>query len=40
MGELKDFQKLVIANASQVKGLHQGDIAPPDFTLPDALADR
>lgn len=36
MGELKDFQKLVIANASQVKGLHQGDIAP-DFTLPDAL---
>ncbi|SHJ22958.1 peroxiredoxin-like family protein [Pseudozobellia thermophila] len=36
MGKLKDFQKLVITNASHVEGLRKGDIAP-DFTLPDAL---
>ena len=36
MSELKDFQKLVIANASEVKGLSKGDRAP-DFSLPDAF---
>ncbi|CAM4364291.1 peroxiredoxin-like family protein [Zobellia roscoffensis] len=36
MSELQDFQKLVIANASQVKGLAKGDKAP-DFTLPNAM---
>jgi len=36
MSELQDFQKLVIANASHVKGLSVGDLAP-DFTLPNAL---
>ncbi|CAM3592667.1 peroxiredoxin-like family protein [Zobellia roscoffensis] len=36
MSELQDFQKLVIANASQVKGLTIGDKAP-DFTLPNAM---
>lgn len=36
MGDLKDFQKLVISNASHVKGLTVGDKAP-DFTLPNAL---
>ncbi len=33
---LEDFQKLVIANASHVKGLSVGDRAP-DFTLPNAF---
>ncbi|MUH36455.1 AhpC/TSA family protein [Zobellia amurskyensis] len=36
MSELQDFQKLVISNASHVKGLAVGDKAP-DFTLPNAL---
>ncbi|QCW99564.1 AhpC/TSA family protein [Aggregatimonas sangjinii] len=36
MGKLQDFQKLVIANASHVKGLKAGDVAP-DFTLPNAF---
>ena len=36
MSPLKEFQKLVIAKASNVKGLANGDIAP-DFTLPNAL---
>ncbi len=35
MGTLKDFQKLVIANASHVKGLSPGDTAP-NFRLPNA----
>ncbi|MCK0192045.1 peroxiredoxin-like family protein [Arenibacter sp. F20364] len=35
MSELKDFQKLVIANASEVKGLSKGDRAP-NFSLPNA----
>lgn len=39
MGELQDFQKLVIANASQAKGLSKGDIAP-DFTLLNALGEK
>lgn len=36
MSALKEFQKLVIANASEVKGLSIGDTAP-DFTLPNAF---
>lgn len=36
MEHLKDFQKLVVNNASQVKGLAVGDVAP-DFSLPNAL---
>lgn len=36
MAELQDFQKLVIANASQVKGMKVGDKAP-DFVLPNAI---
>jgi len=36
MSELQEFQKLVIANALQAKGMKVGDTAP-DFTLPDAL---
>ncbi len=36
MSKLKDFQKLVIANARHVKGLKVGDKAP-DFILPDPL---
>lgn len=36
MGDLQGFQKLVIANASQVKGLAVGDLAS-DFSLPNAL---
>lgn len=36
MSELQDFQKLVITNASQAKGLEIGALAP-DFTLPNAL---
>lgn len=36
MSDLQNFQKLVIANASQVKGLPIGDLAP-DFTLPNEL---
>ncbi len=36
MGGLQEFQKLVIANASQVKGLAVGDRAP-NFTLPNAF---
>ncbi|HCO85433.1 MAG TPA: alkyl hydroperoxide reductase [Arenibacter sp.] len=39
MGELQDFQKLVIANASQAKGLSKGDIAP-DFTLLNAIGKK
>jgi peroxiredoxin len=39
MSELKDFQKLVIANASGVKGLSEGDKAP-DFSLPNALGKK
>ena len=35
MSTLKDFQKLVIANASNVKGLSPGDTAP-NFKLPNA----
>lgn len=35
MCELKEFQKMVIANAQHVKGLKIGDKAP-DFTLPNA----
>lgn len=35
MSELQEFQKLVIANAQDVKGLAVGDKAP-DFTLPNA----
>ncbi|MEO9894025.1 peroxiredoxin-like family protein [Aurantibacter sp.] len=36
MSELQDFQKLVIANASEVRGLKVGEKAP-DFKLPNAL---
>ncbi|WP_341227464.1 peroxiredoxin-like family protein [uncultured Arcticibacterium sp.] len=36
MSDLQEFQKLVIANASEVKGLSIGDTAP-DFTLPNAF---
>lgn len=36
MGELQEFQKLVIANAVKVKGLSVGDFAP-DFSLPNAF---
>jgi peroxiredoxin len=36
MSELKEFQKLVIANAQHVKGMKVGDKAP-DFSLPNAL---
>ena len=36
MSELQDFQKLVIANAINVKGLKVGDKAP-DFVLPNAF---
>ena len=36
MGNLQDFQKLVIANASHVKGLSKGDQAP-NFSLPNAF---
>ena len=39
MSELKNFQKLVIANASEVKGLSKGDRAP-DFTLPNAFGKK
>ncbi|SHE57921.1 Peroxiredoxin [Arenibacter palladensis] len=39
MGELQDFQKLVIANASQAKGLSKGEIAP-DFTLLNAIGKK
>lgn len=39
MNELQDFQKLVIANAAQVKGLKIGDIAP-DFTLANAIGKK
>ena len=39
MVELKDFQKLVIANASEVKGLSKGDTAP-DFSLPNAFGKK
>lgn len=35
MPELQDFQKLVIAQALDAKGLKTGDVAP-DFTLPNA----
>jgi len=36
MSELQEFQKLVIANAQNVKGMKVGDKAP-DFTLPNAV---
>lgn len=36
MSKLQEFQKLVISNASNVKGLEVGDSAP-DFVLPNAL---
>lgn len=36
MSVLQEFQKLVIENASQAKGLSVGDKAP-DFTLPNAF---
>ncbi|MDB2606145.1 peroxiredoxin family protein [Zobellia sp.] len=36
MSTLEEFQKLVIANASNAKGLKVGDLAP-DFTLPNAF---
>ncbi|PXX31367.1 peroxiredoxin-like family protein [Arenibacter sp. ARW7G5Y1] len=39
MGELQDFQKLVIANAAEVKGLSVGDRAP-DFNLPNAFGKK
>ncbi len=39
MSELKDFQKLVIANASGAKGLSKGDRAT-DFSLPNALGKK
>tara|TARA_R110000796_G_scaffold10530_3_gene34867 strand:+ start:11611 stop:12186 length:576 start_codon:yes stop_codon:yes gene_type:complete len=39
MSELKDFQKLVIANASEVKGLSKGDTAP-GFSLPNAFGKK
>ena len=38
MSKLQEFQKLVIANASHVKGLSAGDVAP-DFSLPNALGE-
>ena len=38
MDKLQEFQKLVIANAIDVKGLKIGDIAP-DFDLPNAFGD-
>ena len=38
MYQLQNFQKLVIANASHVKGLSVGDVAP-DFSLPNAAGD-
>lgn len=38
MSELQDFQKLVIANAQDVKGLKPGNLAPY-FTLPNANGD-
>lgn len=39
MSELKDFQMLVIANASEVKGLSKGNRAP-DFSLPNAFGKK
>lgn len=39
MGGLQDFQKLVIANASQAIGLSTGDRAP-DFSLPNAFGKK
>ena len=36
MSKLQDFQKLVISNASDVKGLKVGEKAP-DFVLPNAF---
>lgn len=39
MSQLKDFQKQVIANASEAKGLKVGNIAP-DFTLPNAFGEN
>jgi peroxiredoxin len=36
MSELQEFQKLVIANALEAKGLKVGDIAP-DFSLPNTF---
>lgn len=36
MGQLQEFQKLVIANAQHVKGKRVGDKAP-DFTIPNAV---
>ena len=39
MSKLQEFQKLVIANASNAKGLSVGDTAP-DFILPNALGEK
>ena len=39
MGNLQDFQKLVIANASRAVGLSKGDIAP-DFSLLNAFGKK
>lgn len=39
MSDLQKFQKLVIANASQAKGLSVGEGAP-DFDLPNAFGKR
>ena len=39
MSTLQEFQKLVIQNASHVKGLSVGDTAP-DFTLPNAFGNK
>jgi len=39
MPELQDFQKLVIANAQNTKGLKVGDTAP-DFTLLNAIGQK
>jgi len=39
MSTLQEFQKLVIQNASQVKGLSVGETAP-DFSLPNVFGDK
>lgn len=39
MSELQEFQKLVIANAQDAKGMAIGDKAP-DFTLPNATGNQ
>jgi peroxiredoxin len=39
MSQLQEFQKLVIANASHIKGPSIGDVAP-DFSLPNAMGEK